>query len=391
MAYEWIARLSNHAKVWVVTTGSRLNETCGLEDLPNVQLIKIKQKVSFKWADAFDRAVHPGYIEYYWRAQRVIKKLQIEQKFDLGHHLSPRSTRYPSPITNSGLPYIVGPFHGGLKPPDILKELKEREQLFFNLRKLDQWRIRYDPVLKHHYQQASKLVISAPYVKTLLPVNLHSKVVIIPPPPSSKVANEFSDTERQSDNNGQLKMMYVGRITPSKGLEILVEAIGKCKEIDCTLNVYGTGPQMTKYVNYAEALGVGNKILWHGFVEQKTLWSLYKKVDVFVFPSLKEPTGGAMIEAMSMGLPVICIDYGGPADIVTEECAIKIPLGTRSQIVEALSNAIREFSENPSKRKTMGNMAWKRIKENYTWDIAVNKMINLYREIGISSPFLIRS
>jgi len=381
MAYKWISKLAESTNLWIITTGSRLHQICGFEDHENVELITLKPNISFKWLDSFDRAVHPGYVEFFFRARKAAKKLVEQQRIDLCHHLAPRSLRYPSPFIGIGVPFIVGPFHGGLKAPPIMKELEVKDNWMFKMRVIDTLRIRYDPLLRKHYSKAKRLVVSAPYVRDLLLSENRGKCVVIPPPPSFEFDENSFANIKLSKGNDVLRLMYVGRLVPSKGLELLILAMSKCKNINLKLIIYGCGYREACYRRIAERLNVGNRIIWKGFVPNSEVVKAYADADVFTFPSLKEPTGIALTEAMANGLPIVCVDAGGSAYIVRENCGIKIPITTKDQMVNEFAKAIHTLANNPQKRVKMGKNAKDRIRNEFTWDVAVTKMLKIYDEV----------
>ena len=130
----------------------------------------------------------------------------------------------------------------------------------------------------------------------------------------------------------------------------------------------------------ADQFRLNEKIRWRGFVANVEVLKDYRNADFFVFPSLKEPTGGALLEAMAAGLPVICVDAGGPAYAVTEECGIKIPLRDKEKMTADLADAIDRMLGDPALRQEMGSKAMQRFLDEFTWDRVVQKMVHLYQE-----------
>lgn len=378
MAYEWITRIAKFKEVIVITTGSRINETCGLENQNNVTLIKLTPKISFKRFDKFDRAVHPGYIEYFYRAKKIFEKLIKPSDNYICHHLAPQSPRYPCPFIDGNIPYIVGPFHGGLGTPKEISDLGSKEGFMFKLRALDKFRILYDPYLNKHYKRASKIVVSAPYVKEILPIEYHSKTEIVY---GVGIDNSFIKSCDRNLNN-TIKLIFVGRLEASKGLELLLLAISKLRDLDIKLAVCGIGSLQKYFKDLSAKLKIEHIINWLGFIENSKVIELYKENDIFVFPSLKEPAGIAVIEAMASGLPIICVNYGGPSYSVNEQCGIKIPIGNKEYMVNCLAEGIKSLAVDRQKRLDMGRNAIDRVKDEFIWDVVISKILNLYEEVA---------
>ncbi len=378
MVYKWIRNISIYANIWVMTIGSRLHSECGLEGCENVELITLKPRVSFKWCDRFDRLVHPGYAEFFYRAYKLTGKIAKQHDIDVCHHLSPFSLRYPSPLISTNVPLVVGPIYGGLRAPASMRKLAVKEGWLSKLRAVDNFRMRFDPLLRRHYSQATKLVISAPYVQqSFLPKHRHKSTII------SGIAVDGKDFDKHIQRNpcDVLRIISVARIVASKGLELMILALAKLADRNVRLTIYGRGPLETEYRELVAKLRIADRIIWKGFSPHEMILKAYGDADVFVLPSLKEPAGIAVIEAMAAGLPIVCVDAGGPAFTVTKKCGIKVPLAKKEQMVNDLAKGIAKLRDNPQLRMVMGKNAQERVRRKFTWDAVVDRMLKVYHEV----------
>ena len=167
----------------------------------------------------------------------------------------------------------------------------------------------------------------------------------------------------------------------SKGVELLIEAVTKTKNKNYIVDLYGTGDLHEYCQKLIEKHDLSDIIFLRGFIENKRVLEHYKNSDVLLQPSLKEPAGIALLEAMSVELPVICIDSGGPSYVVTKECGIKIPLENRKTIIKKIAHAIDWMIEHPNERKLMGKQSRLRVKNHFSWDIVIPKVLEVYKEI----------
>ncbi|MCX7818198.1 MAG: glycosyltransferase [Kiritimatiellae bacterium] len=133
--------------------------------------------------------------------------------------------------------------------------------------------------------------------------------------------DQFSPSRRNPDLwkrygvNGGTKFLYVGRIAREKNLELLVEAYRRLARSrrDVALVLVGDGPELEPMRRrYANEPG----IVWTGALYGEELACAYASADVFVFPSLTDTFGNAVIEAHASGLPAIVAGRGGPPEIV---------------------------------------------------------------------------
>ncbi len=113
-------------------------------------------------------------------------------------------------------------------------------------------------------------------------------------------------------------VLYLGRLGKEKKLEVLLKAakilIKKRKDIRFVIG--GTGPAEAHYKALAEKMGIGNNVIFTGFVNGKILPNVYAMSDAFCIPSTFETQGVVSLEAMATGKPVVGADYLGLRDII---------------------------------------------------------------------------
>jgi glycosyltransferase involved in cell wall biosynthesis len=105
-----------------------------------------------------------------------------------------------------------------------------------------------------------------------------------------------------------------------------------------------------------------------------------KSAHILALPSLKEGTPHVVLEALSLGLPVICHDACGMGIAVTDACGIKIPLHDPETSINGFKDAIRDLFEHPEKVEELSRGALKRAEE-LSWDKKVDAIARAYSEI----------
>ena len=101
--------------------------------------------------------------------------------------------------------------------------------------------------------------------------------------------------------------------------------------------------------------------------------------DVFVFPSIREFGGGAVLEAMAMGLPPIVLDHGGPPELVPAPTGHILPLRSRSQIVADLRALLLSLCDDPDTLAPLGRAAQEHIHRWFTWEAKAQQILEVYR------------
>ncbi len=161
-----------------------------------------------------------------------------------------------------------------------------------------------------------------------------------------------------------------GRLVEQKGFKYLLEA---AKGIDAAVVILGRGPQERKLRRKAPE----NVKLITRRISERELACLYKSAKAFVLPSLYEPFGMVLVEAMAMKTPVVGTSVGGIPEIVTPDTGILVPPRNPAAIAEATNTLIA----HPAKAKRMGRAGRKRVENNFTWDKTAEGYERIYSEL----------
>jgi glycosyltransferase involved in cell wall biosynthesis len=156
------------------------------------------------------------------------------------------------------------------------------------------------------------------------------------------------------------EVLYVGRLSPEKGILELVQAVEGMK-----LAVAGDGPLRAQVPG---ALG---------FVPHHELPPLYERAAVVAVPSHREGFGVACAEAMAAGRPVVASAVGGLLDLVVDgETGLLVPPGN----VGALRAALERLLDDVELRRRMGEAGRERIREHFTWPAVTDLTIQAYED-----------
>lgn len=113
---------------------------------------------------------------------------------------------------------------------------------------------------------------------------------------------------------------------------------------------------------------------------QKVL-ELIGQSDIFLFPSLREGGSWSLMEAMAIGLPVVCLDWAGMSITTDESCAIRLPVTNPEQMPKDMADAIVKLVESPELRERLGTAARERIRTVFNWDAKGEFIENLLNEL----------
>jgi len=185
------------------------------------------------------------------------------------------------------------------------------------------------------------------------------------PPERMKPLPRWVDTEAYSPEKqtpgfwksrgagfGKTVLLYVGRVSREKGLEMLVDTFRELIDggASIALAVIGDGP----YRDDMEAALSGYPILFTGYLAGEQLQQGYASADLFVFPSATDTFGNVVLEAQASGLPVIVSDEGGPRELMVDgETGVVFRAGIKDDLV----SAIRLMISDPQRIPLMGDNA----------------------------------
>ena len=153
-------------------------------------------------------------------------------------------------------------------------------------------------------------------------------------------------------------MAFVGRLVPYKGADMLVEAAAPLvRSGRVVLDIVGDEPEMPALRQQTACLGLEHAVGLDGWVNHRTLAPRLAQSQVFAFPSVREFGGGAVLEAMALGLAPVVVDYAGPGELVTDETGFRIPMGPRASVVARLHEVLAELARHPERATALGQRA----------------------------------
>lgn len=202
-----------------------------------------------------------------------------------------------------------------------------------------------------------KIIVQADYLlKDLLKMGLDNTDLVY----NFKVLPNIT-IDKKSPNT-KLRFVYLARLIPEKGVDVIIESFKQLKDIDIEVDFYGSlnSPYTKEYFENLE----DKRIQYKGFLNLKTEegYKVLSSYDVFLFPTYFNGEGfpGVLIDAYISGLPVIVSDFHANPEVVKEgETGFIIP----PRDVDALSEKIRYFVSNPHIIPEMSNKAQLKAKE----------------------------
>ena len=177
-------------------------------------------------------------------------------------------------------------------------------------------------------------------------------------------------TDAKSDYyDAEFRVVSVGRLMRLKGFEMTVRAFEKLARNNpkSRLIIVGDGPLRGSLEQLTVDLRIADKVEFVGVVPRTEALSLMRRGHVFLFPSF-EAEGMVVPEALAQGLPVVCLNYGGPGKMVTPACGFAIEVDSQGRMIEKLGDALVLLANDQDLWRRMSDAARQHVEENYLWE-----------------------
>ncbi|MBI2079561.1 glycosyltransferase family 4 protein [Candidatus Micrarchaeota archaeon] len=177
------------------------------------------------------------------------------------------------------------------------------------------------------------------------------------------------------EDNGLVRRIIFtnARLIQQKGIRYLIEAM---QGVDADLVVFGRGPLKDTLELQARRLGINAHFI-SDRLDDRELAELYNAIDIFVLPSLYEPFGVALVEAMACGKPVIGTNVGGIPEVIRNR---RNGLIVDAKSPDSTARAIVDCLENEKVCRSLGENARKTVLKRFTWDLVAKRMDRFYND-----------
>ncbi len=381
VGWHWaieLARMGN--KVWVITRANNqtvIDEALSIDPIANLHF---KYYDLPKWVKRWKKIPGGVYLYYLlWQvgAYRVAKSLTEEVAFDWVHHITFGVFRLPSLMAFLGIPFIFGPLGGGESSPKSLRSsFPLRGYILDWFRDFSNWFVSIDPLLHAIFRRSRIILCKTAETKAAIPQPYQDKCRLYLEIGIEPLDRDLPNLEtRNSRPDGEFRLLYVGRLVYWKGLHFGLQAFAQFQQQmpNSRLTVIGKGSDANWLQNIAKELKIEQAIDWIDWMPQQQVLEYYARHDVFLFPSLHDSSGNVVLEALSSGLPVVCLNLGGPGVMVNNSCgrAIETMNLNSTDLINQLSAALQELASDRQLLMQLSEGAIIR-SQHYYWHELVN-------------------
>ena len=336
-------------------------------DLPDFFLKTIKRKSKYSYTYFF-----------LWQYYIFFKYLIYlrKYKFDLIHHVTFVSLRFPPIIGLLGKRFIYGPVGGGeLVPKKLLNLLDKKEILKEKLRIIFNNLLKFSPINFLLFLKADKIYVTSNETKKLVPTFFYNKTFI---KSAITIDNSCAKKIIKITKFDPIRFLFVGRAESLKGIEIIFNTLKKIKEkkFRFKLTMICNGKVIDDLDKLLQKYHLNsNNLEIINYIPKSSIINYYDSSHFLFFPSLRESGGKVILESLQRYKPVITLDINGQAQVLNKNISILVKPNDKdlNEICEEFSNKIIMNINNPEKYNELVN--------NIKTNISTYDWINLYNDI----------
>lgn len=387
MGWNFVYQIARFRKVIAIT---RENNKIHIEKYMAENPDPVYMNIQFLYFDLpywmrFWKKGNFGAMLYYYLWQKKVVSFIRKQEldFDIAHNVNFHNDWTPSFLWKLHKPMVWGPVgHHPLIPKQYLKDYSikyfSKDRLIWLIKNCF-WK--FSVSLKNTVEHSDHIWCMNSKVPEKLKIN-KKKYSIYP-----SVASEDFFPKKELLPKSEFKVISAGRFVPLKGFDLTIRSfaqfIDQISEKDkalCKLTLIGTGEQKKFYQTLISSLEMNKFIEIREWIDRKELMKIYEQSSVFLFPS-HEGAGMVVPEALSFGLPVICLENEGPGEFIHHTCGFTIPQQEYNQTIDGLSNALLRLFLDEKLQKEMSIGARNHYLEKFSWEKRGEHLNTIYNQI----------
>lgn len=348
VGWGWATELAKTNDVWVLTRDRNqeriekyLSERPEYQ-LPGLHFIYVGVSKTLTFWKKGNRGIRLYYMLWQKAAYKEAKKWHDKIGFDYVHHVTFVSYTQPTYLYKLGVPLIWGPVSGGENIPDHISiEMTPKESFIEMIRKMSQTAVLWSESIKKTMQRSILILAATEETKHKIPKKYWNKTYVIPAIGLDRAAEKDSV---EINGSNIKKIVMAGRLIYWKAFDIGIRAfINIAEEFEgVELHILGQGNKKKELMGLA-GIYLDKRIFFDGTVSHDEIYDYYKGFDLFLNTTLRDSGCMTMMEALSVGVPCIALDTGGPHVLGQENPSVElVQVSDYQRTVVAVSDKLKQ-------------------------------------------------
>ncbi len=325
------------------------------------------------------------------RQQHLARRLRALFPYEYVHRITPSAIQVPTWAARLGKPLIIGPLIAADSPPPTFAPYlsrpisKPKQPRWHPVRMAARFCRTIVTNAEHeqsYLREAQRILVGTRTALRHVPESLREKCRMVT---YSGIEHEVFVPPFTRPAPDKLRLLFVGRLIPYKGVELLLQALAiAIQSCSARLDIVGDADPFYKdyLLRLIQELRLAPYVNFLPPVPRDQLPSLYQQADVFCFPTLCDTYGIALLEAMSCGCAVLVSDVAGAGEIVNGENGLKVQLKSPDQYIREYAENIIALAQNHELRASLGATARRFILREHDWDRIGEQVLDVYDELG---------
>ena len=291
-------------------------------------------------------AVRPYYA--LWQRTVADRGIELDEefgRFDVVHHATMSAFWMPIGVTRLDRPLVIGPISGGtFTPLQLWPMLGRRRMMTDSIRYVN---AHIAARLTRRTLHRAKVVIAQNWQMESFAarhLEVEGRLLVQSHASNPSVSNVAKVESRKP------VVLFVGRLVAWKGILLALEAFRKVGVPEARLVFVGDGPDRALLERRIDDFGYSSRVEILGSVPRPQVLKMMREASCLLFPSFHDSAGFVVSEALALGLPVVCLDQGGPAWLVdhwSRVPSVAVQPSTLDETISSLAMSVRRFLLEP--------------------------------------------
>lgn len=363
VGWNWAIETAKHHNVWVITRDNneptinsyfREHPEYKNENLHFIY-VGLSKKLTF-WKKG-RRGMRLFYTIWQQKAAKVAMGWEKEVHFDLVQHVTFVSYTQPTYMYKLGIPMIWGPVSGGENIPDPIKiEMSKKEKIVECVRRLSQRVALITPSIRKTMKKSKYILVTTEETKDKIPQKYHSKTNIV----SAIGIEKIPVINPQDKEGGKVSIIMAGRLIYWKAFDFGVKAflLIANKYPNVELHILGDGNKKESLKKLSGKY-LDKQIFFEPKIAHDEIFDFYQNFDIFLNTTLRDSGCMTMMEAMSVGLPCVCISTGGPKVLAKDMAFSQVEPACNEKVIAEISMKLEQLISDSSFRNEISELSRK--------------------------------